>query len=113
MLSLPIRDGGLGIVEPSKVANSHYANSLMIATPLVSILTDNSSATVLDAHNEMLKAKSTVHLSNREQTCVFFDNIYQQLSAALKKCVDIAKERGASSWLSAMLIQKHGFALHK
>ena len=44
---------------------------------------------------------------------VFFDNIYQQLSAALKKCVDIARERGASSWLSAMPIQKHGFALHK
>ena len=39
----------------------------------------------------------------------FFDNIYQQLSAALKKCVDIARERGASSWLSAMPIQKHGF----
>ena len=97
-----------------KVAKSHYANSLMITAPLVSILTGNSSATVLDAHNEMLKAKSTVHLSkSREQTRVFFDNIYQQLSAALKKCVDIARERGASSWLSAMPIQKHGFAPHK
>ena len=63
-----MRDGGLGIVEPSKVAKYHYANSLMISPPLVSILTGNLSATVLDAHNEMLNAKSTVHLSNREQT---------------------------------------------
>ena len=113
LLSLPIRDGGLGIVEPSKVAESHYANSLTITAPLVSILTGNSSATVLDVHNEMLNAKSTVHLSNRERIRVYFDNIYQQLSAALKKCVDIARDRGASSWLSAMPIQKHGFALHK
>ena len=64
-LSLPIRDGGLGIVEPSKVANSHYANSLVITTPLVSILTGNSSATVLDAHNEMLKAKSIFPIGSR------------------------------------------------
>jgi len=42
-----------------------------------------------------------------------FDKIYQQLSAALKKCVDIAREKGASSWLSAIPIQKHGYALHK
>jgi len=31
----------------------------------------------------------------------------------LKKCVDIAREKGASSWLSAIPIQKHGYALHK
>jgi len=54
LLSLPVREGGLGIVEPSKAAESQYANSLLITTPLVSILTGNSSATVLDVHDQML-----------------------------------------------------------
>ena len=86
-MSLPIREGGLGVVEPSRAAESQYVNSIMITTPLVSILTGNSSATVLDAHDQILKAKKTVNLTNREQTGEFFDNIYQRLSAALKKCV--------------------------
>ena len=113
LLSLPIREGGLGIVEPSKAADSQYANSLMITTPLVSILTGNSSATVLDARDQILQAKSSVHHSNRVQTKKRFEKIYQQLSVALKKCIDIAREKGASSWLSAIPIQKHGYALHK
>jgi len=113
LLSLPIREGGLGIVEPSKATESQYANSVLITSPLVSILTGKSSATVLDARYQMLQAKSTVYHSNCEQTKEHFDKIYQQLSVALKKCVDIACEKGASSWLSAIPIQRHGYALHK
>ena len=43
VLSLPIREGGLGLVEPSKVDNYHYLNSVKVTTPLVSILTHKSS----------------------------------------------------------------------
>ena len=52
-------------------------------------------------------------LINQEQTRKRLDNFYQQLSAPLKKCVDIAREKDVSSWLSAMPIQKYGYALHK
>ena len=75
LLSLAIREGGLGIVEPSKATESQYANSVLITTPLVSILTGNSSATVLDARDQMLQAKSTVYHSNRERTKEHFVKI--------------------------------------
>ena len=35
------------------------------------------------------------------------------LPAPLKRVVDIAKEKGASSWLSTLPIAEHGFNLHK
>ena len=31
----------------------------------------------------------------------------------LKRCVDLAKERGASSWLSVLPLSEQGFHLHK
>ena len=82
LVSLPIRKGGLGIVEPSKAAVSQYANSLMVTTSFVSILTGRLY-TVLDARDQMCKAKSDVHRSNHEQTRRHFDNNYQQLSDLL------------------------------
>jgi len=44
-------EGGLGIVEPSKVADYHYPNSIKVTTPLVSILTNKSSISTLEAHD--------------------------------------------------------------
>ena len=41
-----------GIVEPSKVADYQYSNSIK-ATPLVSILTNKSSVSILEAHDAM------------------------------------------------------------
>ena len=54
LLSLSIREGGLGLVEPSKVANYHYLNSVKVTTPFVSILTHESSISVLEAYDEMM-----------------------------------------------------------
>ena len=39
--------------------------------------------------------------------------IWNQLSPPLLSAVDLAIDDGASSWLSARPLQKHGFALHK
>ena len=48
LLILPIREGGLGIVEPSKVADYHYLSSVKVTAPLVSILTHKSSTSILE-----------------------------------------------------------------
>ena len=47
---LLFREGELGIVEPSKDDGSHCTNSLIVTTPLVSILTSNSSASAWDVY---------------------------------------------------------------
>jgi len=53
------------------------------------------------------------HHSNRKGVSDRFNDICKQLANSLRKCVDIAREKGASSWLSALPVQKHGYALHK
>jgi len=53
---------------------------LLVTTPLVSILTNKSSISVLEAHNTMLVAKQDVHNSNHKAVSDKFDNIYKKLT---------------------------------
>ena len=78
----------------------------MKASSFVAILASRSSATILDTHDQMLTAMFDV---NQDQIRKLFDSICQQLSAPLKKSVYIAGKTGASSWLSALALQKHGY----
>ena len=91
-------------MKPSKVANHHYSNSVKVTTPLVSFLTHQSSISVLEAHDEMIADMQDIHQSNCSVVKYKFDNIYKHLNLSLKKCVDMACEKGTSSWLSVLLI---------
>ena len=42
-----------------------------------------------------------------------FNKVYSSLQPHLQEAVILAQEKGASSWLTAIPIQEHGFALHK
>ena len=70
---------------------------LLKLLPLVSNLTHNSSVPILEVHNEVLALKQDTHRSNRKGVSNRFNDIYKQLASSLKKCVDIAREKGASS----------------
>ena len=41
------------------------------------------------------------------------DSVSNDLPVSLKRSVELASEKGASSWLSTLPIQEHGFCLHK
>ena len=51
--------------------------------------------------------------NNRDHHTLLADTLHSQLSPSLKCCVDLAREPGSSSWLTVLLIQEHGFHLHK
>ena len=40
------------------------------------------------------------------------DDLHSKLPAQLQKAVVLAKEKGASIWLTALALKDHGFALH-
>ena len=39
--------------------------------------------------------------------------MYRQLSDGLRKAVDLAKPKGASTWFTVLPLMEHGFTLHK
>ena len=42
-----------------------------------------------------------------------FNDVYENLPVSLQRSVDLATEKGSSTWLTALPLAEHGFALHK
>ena len=54
-----------------------------------------------------------MHKLRREQARQASEHLKVRLPHSLKRSMDLAQEKGASSWLTALPIEEFGFALHK
>ena len=60
-----------------------------------------------------MQRKAQVSSDNRHRCQEQADAIHHQLSEKLQKAMELAKQKGASSWLTTLPLTEHGFALHK
>ena len=63
--------------------------------------------------NNQLQEKSRVREDNRKRDQDEANRIYTQLPDRLQKAVALSKEKGSSTWLTALPLTEHGFTLHK
>ena len=67
----------------------------------------------------VLRMRSTMYdvstgiVHNNVKTSADAEEIYKLLPTSLQRSVDLAKEKGASTWLTALPLVEHGFTLHK
>ena len=57
--------------------------------------------------------KKSIRRLNRLRHIQQADSVQNHLTLGLKRSVELAKEKGASSWLSVLPLEEHGFYLHK
>ncbi len=111
--ALPARLGGLGISIPSKKADSEFRSSLTICAPLVEGIHSHDHVYSLETLNTQLDQKKNVRrMKNRENTSKA-NELKELLPVTLQRAMDLASEKGASSWLTALPLLEHGFTLHK
>ena len=112
LLALPIRLGGLGIVDPQTVSDSEFAASEKVTSPLVGLILqqDISFGCHVDAQH---LPKSEVIASKRQAAEERATSVCDSLPSDMKRMIFLLSEKGASSWLSALPVEEHGFALHK
>ena len=111
-LTLPAKMGGLGRTGPSSESDFCFEATVKITAPIVALITlqdiDVPTATQLTK-----SVKSTVNKDKLNRLGRQADNIYDQLSAPQRHLMDCSRERGASSWVTTLPINEHGFFLHK
>ena len=112
LLALPVRFGGLGIINPTKTPASVFQASQKLTTPLVKAITAQDPNGEVNVF-EVMAIKGSIRSSNREQKKQQANDTANVLSHKLKRCVDLAREKGASSWLSVLPIKDQGFSLSK
>ena len=113
LTALPTRLGGLGIASPVKQAESQYRTSRSVTLPLVKHIIEQSKELPAEAQQQQLEAKRAAHRENRQTKINEASNLLTALPSSLQKAVETAQETGASTWLTALPIAAHGFALHK
>ena len=113
LMALPVRFGGLGIIDPSRQATTHYNMSEKITAPLVALILQQSHTYSPEAKAEQIKAKKTARTIRRQCDSTAANELVDNLPNNLKRAMTVSAEKGASSWLSTLPIAEHGFALHK
>eukprot|EP00117_Sycon_ciliatum_P016501 scpid105103/ scgid15900/ len=98
MLSLPCRNGGLGLIIPTGLS-SQYSASVSITKPLVERLLKQEESTE-DVFAAIKAAKLDVRVTARHDQAVALSSFRDQLSLDDQRILDLAAEKGASSWLT-------------
>ena len=113
LFSLPARLGGLAIPNPCDTSDSNYDASLKISNPLKHAILTHEFQYTYNHISSQMTAKAEIQSLRRQQATQALENLKSDLPEVLKRSVELASERGASSWLSALPISDFGFKLHK
>ena len=112
LYALPVRLGGLGLMNPCSAASSAFHDSEKLTAPLVALIAAQCVTQTVD-QDHVCHLKQSIRKNNRDHQTLLADTLHSQLSPSLKRCADLAREPGSSSWLTVLPIQEHGFHLHK
>ena len=111
LLSLPCRLGGLGNPDFTKLSSSYYQASQDICSPVVSLILESQHVLRKDTSAEQRRIKQRVKTERRE--CDADKASSLNLPDNQKKVVELAQNKGSSSWLTALPLAKYNFSLSK
>ena len=110
LLALPARHGGLGIVKPT--TSGGYESSRIATQPLTKLIVAQQDG-LGNVCADMVKLKSIEHAKQRKKLAEEARSVLQRLDPEKRRAAEQAAEKGASSWLTVLPIDRYGFALHK
>ena len=113
LFALPARLGGLGIDIPSKTADRELQSSILVTSTLQDHILSQEDEYGHDIITEQLASKATIRNSNKERVLKDANDLMGILPDGLQRAVTLAKEKGSSSWLTALPLAEHSFTLHK
>ena len=113
LLALPIRYGGLAIANPIETADREYNSSLKVTSPLSNLIQNQDDDIENLDREEVDRAKKDL----RREKEALFDSQYKEIITSLpelkRRCVEFARQKGASNWLSCLPLKKLGYTLNK
>ena len=113
LFGLPARLGGLALSNPAQCAATEFSASVKITGPLINAILEQNSSYSYDVIAGQMTAKTEIASIKRNKWNEAAENLKKMLSNSLQRAMDLAQEKGASSWLTSLPIEEFGFTLHK
>ncbi len=110
--NLPARLGGIGLLNPS-TCDHNFENSRKVTEPLQEAILSPSQSYLTETISQQLQNKRDIRKDIQDSQRLQHEEIKKTATATLLRAMDLAEEKGASSWLNAIPLQEYGFNLHK
>ena len=101
------------VLTPKELAQEEYRNSRSATGPLVQAISEQKRGQMHEHLAEAANIRNDLKVQKRKHQKERADIMRDQASNNMKLAVDLAKEKGASSWLSVLPIEEFDFFLHK
>ena len=111
LVALPVRRGGLGLINPSHDAASQFKVSTKITAPLVEKIIAQDHETPADTAVKTLQ--QCVRRETNEALQTRLGNVREFLPQKTQRAIDLATEKGASNWLTVLPLKDMGYNLNK
>jgi hypothetical protein len=111
LLALPPKLGGLGITDFTQVAPEYYLASSEICNPIVNCIVNQQRNIDEATSAEQRKIKLKIRSEKRKREAESASAL--SLPDHLSKAAELAQDKGSSSWLATLPLEKYGFHLSK
>ena len=112
IFALPAREGGLSIYNISESSDMEYQNSCNMTADLTNAIY-NQATEYYDDTQKLTDIKTKISQGRVNFYKQRRAEVYKDLSDAEKLQLDLASEKGASSWLTSLPLKNFGFILNK
>ena len=102
LFALPIRLGGFGIRDPQQCCDEFDA-SVKVTLPLVGLVLEQQMQLDFSVLDVQCRSKQEVVALKYQKQCTLATELRSSLPSDLQRTLTLASEKGASSWLSALL----------
>ena len=113
LFSLPARLGGIGLINPTKSSSLQHQASSSISAPLKEQILAQNNEYSMECIDAQVEAKVEAQKRQRNHAKDSATALKASSSHSLQRAMDLAQEKGASSWLTTLPLEEFGFNLHK
>ena len=111
-MALPTKLGGLGLTDLTSIADHEHDASREITASMVQSIISQETVISQDPTSANTSIND-IKRRKKEQQESNFARIHDALEPPSRRLLDCACELGASTWLSALPVEEHGFCLSK
>ena len=112
ILAMPTRCGGLGLANPQGEGTCEYAASCLLTRPLVDLILQREGDITPDCYAKQNKPRPASLDRSHGTQLSQQQGVLEEVPADLRM-IELAAEKGASSWSTTLPIEEHGFYLNK
>ena len=111
LVALPVRLGGLGIINPVEAADKEYQTSVKVTEDLVDLICHQAtSLKTLDKVKAKVEALSLAKETFLKAELSF---VMSRLDQAAQRSIELLKEQGSGSCLTALPLGRLSYSLNK